>query len=66
MSELVKDGCKTVTQAVAFTAIGRSQLYEMMGRGELRYLMNGNRRLIPVVELRRILVERLTATRRGT
>lgn len=59
--ELVADGCKTVAAAVEFSGIGRSELYNLMAAGELKYLMNGSRRLIPVRELRRLLAERLMA-----
>lgn len=58
-TELVQDGAKTVTQAVAFTGIGRTEMYRMMGEGEIAYLQHGKRRLIPVAELRRILAARL-------
>ena len=47
------------SQAVSFTGIGRTEMYRMMGAGEIAFAQHGKRRLIPTVELRRILAERL-------
>lgn len=58
-AELMQDGAKTVSQAVAFTGIGRTEMYRLMSEGEVKYAQHGKRRLIPVVELRRILAEKL-------
>jgi excisionase family DNA binding protein len=53
--ELLSGGALTVSQAVKEFAIGRTVIYELMGRGELAYSQVGRRRLIP----RRALMEYL-------
>ncbi len=60
-AELVSAGAKTISQAVEFTGIGRTEMYRLMNEGEVAYLKHGDRRLIPVTELRRILAERLVS-----
>ena len=40
-------GCMGVPEAVVFTGLGRSELYEMMSRGELVFTKIGRRRLVP-------------------
>lgn len=56
--DLLAEGTVSVTEAVRFSGVPRSSLYEQMNRGELPYTKVGKRRLIP----RRALVEFL---RRG-
>jgi excisionase family DNA binding protein len=53
--KLVGDGMLDVPAACAFTGLGRTFLYGMMDRGELRYAKIGKRRLIPKAELIRLL-----------
>lgn len=51
---VVADGMFTVKEAVEFTKLSRSELYALMGRGELQFLKHGKRRLVPkraIVEL---------------
>lgn len=57
--EMVKDGAKPINDACEFTGIGRSELYKLMGAGELAFVKHGKRRLIPTAELRRILADRV-------
>lgn len=45
--ELVKDGAMSVEEAMSFTGMGRSFLYEAMARGELPYVKIGAARRIP-------------------
>lgn len=44
---LAADGLMSVKEALAFLSIGHSELYAMMGRGELPSCKIGRRRLIP-------------------
>jgi excisionase family DNA binding protein len=53
--QLVADGSVVVGEAVRFTSLGRTTLYGLMERGELRYIKVGRRRLIPRAELKRLL-----------
>jgi excisionase family DNA binding protein len=53
--DLLAEGAVTVKGAVREFGIGRSRLYEMMGRGELPYSQVGTRRLIPRVALRQLI-----------
>jgi excisionase family DNA binding protein len=57
--KLVGEGAVDVPAACEFTGLGRTFLYGLMGRGELRYVKAGKRRLIPRAELVRILAEGL-------
>lgn len=52
---LFADGAMSVPEAARLTGLGRTQLYVLMGTGELAYTKVGSRRLIP----RRALVELL-------
>lgn len=53
------DGALTVKQAVDFTGISRSVLYEHMGTGEIRVVRVGRRTLLPRSELVRLLAQHL-------
>ena len=53
--QLVESGAVTVPEAEKFTGLGRTFLYGLMERGELRYIKAGKRRLIPRAELTRFL-----------
>jgi excisionase family DNA binding protein len=53
--ELLSEGAVGVPEAEEFTGLGRTYLYSLMERGELRYAKVGKRRLIPRAELRRLL-----------
>jgi excisionase family DNA binding protein len=59
IKELVKDGAMTLAEATRFSGIGRTQLYDLMGKNVLRFLRCGNRRLIPREELRKYLAGQL-------
>jgi excisionase family DNA binding protein len=60
-SEMLEEGALRVGQAVAFSGVGRSFLYEAMTRGELKYFKAGSARLIP----KRALVEFLARQAAG-
>ncbi len=45
--ELVADGLFTVAEAASFLRVGRSSLYALMDRGELRFVKIGRSRRIP-------------------
>lgn len=57
--ELLADGSVTVEGATREFGLGRTRLYEFMGRGELPYSQIGAKRLIPRVALRRLLAASL-------
>lgn len=57
--EMVKDGAKPINDACEFTGLGRTELYKLMGSGELAFVKHGKRRLIPTAELKRILADRI-------
>jgi excisionase family DNA binding protein len=57
--KVVSEGSVTVPEGSRFTGIGRTFLYGLMARGELRYVKVGKRRLIPRSELVRLLADRL-------
>lgn len=61
-TELVADGAMSVAEAVRFTGLSRSVLYESMTAGELVYLKHGARRLIPRAALVTFLARGLVAT----
>jgi excisionase family DNA binding protein len=61
--EMLKDGSLGVEQARAFSGLGRSALYELMGQGRLPYVKCGARRLIPRRALVQVLAEGLSAGR---
>ncbi len=47
-----------VDEAVAASGFSRSRLYELMRSGELHFVRNGSRRVIPRSELERLLAIR--------
>ncbi|MBN9522366.1 helix-turn-helix domain-containing protein [bacterium] len=55
--ELAADGTVSVTEAMTFLSLGRTEVYAMMDRGEIAYRKAGRRRLV----FRRSLVEWLAA-----
>jgi hypothetical protein len=55
LTDLVADGGVSVAEAVRLTSLGRTNLYDLMGRGELPYAKINGRRVIP----RRALLELL-------
>jgi excisionase family DNA binding protein len=60
--ELGAKGAKGVNAAAEFLGISRAFLYELMGDGRLKYVKLGTRRLIPVVELERLIAARVTSS----
>jgi len=56
---LFEEGAMTVRQAVAFSGISRSGLYELMSNGKLPWTNVGSRRLIPKSSLLTLLEESL-------
>lgn len=46
----------SVKEAVRMTGLGRSFLYELMKAGTLNFTNVGKRRLIPVTDLRRLVL----------
>ncbi len=58
-AELLADGAMPIAAAVAWSGVGRSKLYQAMARGELLYVKDGKRRLIPKRGLRDYLAKRL-------
>ena len=59
--DLLRDGAMSVADAVTFTALSRAELYRRMLVGQLPFVAQGRRRLIP----RRALVAMLAAGLRG-
>jgi excisionase family DNA binding protein len=57
--ELLAGGAVGIPEASTFSGLGRTFLYSLMERGQLRYVKAGKRRLIPRIELTRMLAERL-------
>ena len=53
--DLLSDGAVTIAGAVKEFGLGRTTIYELMGRGELPYSDVTGRRLIPRIALRRLL-----------
>lgn len=48
-----------IPEACRMLGIGRTLMYEMLDRGDLRSIRLGSRRLIPTSELQRIVTERM-------
>lgn len=46
-ADVVADGVLTVKEACDFLKVGKSEVFKLMGSGELRSLKIGKRRLIP-------------------
>jgi excisionase family DNA binding protein len=56
---IVADGAVDVPEACRLTGLGRTFLYTLMDRGELRYCKIGKRRLVPRSEITRLLANAL-------
>lgn len=56
---LTAEGFLTVTEAVQFSRIGRSELYELMKAGHLTFAHHGRRRVIPKRALRELMASRI-------
>ena len=57
--ELFDEGTMQIKDAVAWSGIGRSRLYEAMSKGDLPFVKVGERRLIPKRGLKAYLASRL-------
>ena len=57
---MVRDGAVSVEDASDITGLRRAYLYELMADGTIASCKIGRRRLIPRVELRRLLANALT------
>jgi hypothetical protein len=60
VADLLSDGTLGIEQAMEFSGLGRSLLYELMGCGRLPYSKVGARRVIPKRALMKILAEGLS------
>ena len=58
-AELVSEGAVSVAEAARFLGISRARLYEHMNAGEIRFMKDGRRRLLPKRGLVYFLAERL-------
>jgi predicted DNA-binding transcriptional regulator AlpA len=56
---LLADGCLSIPEAVAFSRLSRSQIYEHIRAGDFPTVKNGRRRLVPRRALIRFLAERI-------
>lgn len=63
--ELLEDGCFTIEEAVRFSGLGRSFLYEQMKAGRLPFVKISSSRRIPRRALQRFLAEHLVAGRQA-
>lgn len=61
---LLDDGAVTVSDAVAWSGMGRTRLYDAMASGDLPFVQKGRRRLIPRKALRQLLADSLVGGRR--
>ncbi len=59
--ELLAAGCLTIEEAVQFSGLSRSFLYEQMKAGRLPYIKIGNARRVPRRALQQFLAEHLVA-----
>ena len=57
--DLFDEGTMQIKDAVAWSGIGRSRLYEAMSKGDLPFVKVGERRLIPKRGLKAYLAGRL-------
>jgi hypothetical protein len=64
--DVLGDGTFNIEQAIAFSGLPRSNLYESMSRGELVYTKVGKRRLIPKRALIELMRRNLTSPSTGT
>ena len=63
--ELLEDGCLTIEEAMRFSGLGRSFLYEQMKAGRLPYVKVGAARRVPRRALQRFLAEHLVVGRQA-
>jgi excisionase family DNA binding protein len=54
-TEIVGEGMLGIEEAMKFSGLGRTILYDMMTKGHLRYSKIGSRRLIPITALKAVL-----------
>ena len=54
---LLADGCMSISEAVAFSRLSRSRLYEHIRAGDFPTVKDGRRRLVPRRGLIRFLAE---------
>jgi len=57
--KVVAEGTVDIAEACRLTGLGRTFLYSLMDRGQLRYCKVGKRRLVPRCEINRLLAESL-------
>lgn len=57
---ICRDGTMSVKEAIRFTSLGMTTLYQLMDKGAIRFTQVGRRRLIPRAELVRLLEAGLT------
>jgi hypothetical protein len=63
--ELLADGALGIADAMAFSGLGRTHLYQALGSGRLAYVIKGRRRLIPKRGLVAYLAEGLAGSKSG-
>ena len=59
---LLEDGALTISEAVAWSGVGRTRLYMEMAEGKLPFVQKGARRLIPRRALRNLLAADLVSS----
>jgi len=59
--ELLEEGCLTIEEAVQFSGLSRSFLYEQMKAGRLPFIKVGACRRVPRRALQQLLAEHLVA-----
>ena len=57
--DLVMAGAVGIAETERLTGLGRTNLYSLMGSGELKYIKIGKRRLVPRTEITRLLADHL-------
>ena len=62
--ELLADGAMQIADAVAWSGLARTKLYDAMNRGELPFIKDGKRRLIPKRGLMDYLARRMERNER--
>ena len=63
--ELLEGGMLKIGDAVAFSGLGRTRIYDAMSAGRLSYVQYGRRRLIPKKALLLLLAEGLIEAERS-
>jgi hypothetical protein len=61
---IVDEGLMTVDEAMGFTRLSRTDLYDRMNRGQLAYCKLGKRRMIPRLALLSMVRESLAESYR--